>query len=83
MVIVDSTLTKVEAKIIPRDDVFLYKGKVYSDALGLSHKMGRPGGPDAALLLFHVGRYGAGRICNYHYYVAPRSQPESKGRSKP
>lgn len=83
MVIVDATLKKVDATILPPDDVFLYKGEVYSDALGLSHQMGRPEGPDAALFLFHFLRYGAGAQCKFHYYAAPRSQPESKGRSKP
>lgn len=83
MVIVDQSLTKVEATILPPDDVFLYKGKVYADALGMSHQMGRPGGPDAALFLFGFLRYGAGDICKFHYYVAPSNHSESKAGSKP
>jgi hypothetical protein len=83
IVIVDSALTKVEAKIGPPDDVFLYKGNVYSDMLGQSGQSGRPGGPDAALFLFGFLRYGAGTKCIFHYYADPRSQPNSKGGSKP
>lgn len=83
IVIVDSALTKVEATISPPNDVFLYKGNVYSDMLGLSGQSGRPGGPDAALLLFQFARRGAGHICNYHYYAAPHNQLNSKGGNKP
>lgn len=86
MVIVDPSLTKVEATIIPPDDVFLYKGRVYSDALygfGFSENVRRKEGRDAELFLFGFLRYGAGAQCKFHYYAAPHIKPELKGRSKP
>jgi len=85
ILIVDSTLTKVEATTLVKDDVFLYKGKVYSDALhgfGFSEAVRRKEGHDAVLLLSQFSRDGAGRICNYHYDAAPPSQRDSKGGSK-
>ena len=86
MMIVDPALTKVEATIIPPDDVFLYKGRVYSDALygfGFSENVRRKEGRDAELFLFGFLRYGAGAQCKFHYYAAPHIKPELKGRSKP
>jgi len=86
IVIVDSTLSKVEATTLVKDDVFLYKGNVYSDALygfGFSEEVRRKQGRDAELFLFGFLRYGAGAKCKFHYNAVPRNQPDSKGGSKP
>ncbi len=76
----------MEATTLVKDDVFLYKGNVYSDALygfGFSEEVRRKQGRDAELFLFGFLRYGAGAKCKFHYNAVPRNQPDSKGGSKP
>ena len=81
ILIVDSALTKVEGTTMIKDDVFLYKGKVYADKLtGYSEQVRPKVGHDAMLSLYQFGRYGAGRICKFFYNAATRSQTESSRR---
>lgn len=69
LLVVDSALTKVDSRtrfIGARDDVFLYKGKVYSDIFyGDPYYLRQR---DASIHLLVFFSKGAARICRFHYY---------------
>jgi len=67
--VADGTLAKVDSRsrfIGAMDDAFSYKGRVYSDLFYGEPEYRRK--RDGVIYLLHFFRYGAGRICRFHYY---------------
>ena len=69
LLVADSALEKVDPRsrfIGAMDDVFLYKGRVYSDLFYGDPDFRR--NRDGVLYLLRFGRHGAGDICRFSYH---------------
>lgn len=73
ILIADHALTRIEGNtFLIKDNVFLWKGKVYADSFtAYSEAWRKKEGHDAELTLNEFLRYGAGRICKFYYDAAP------------